>query len=169
MQKESDLNILVKQGFSDLFSELDSSHKKYGHPQSVENFIYHLIDNPKVNSDRNRKLQELGEERMKKKLLDFFSEARNSKLNKDLSIELYRNHIYYIGSFMSKYYGFSATGGKIMFFAILIALTIGVILDTILHLFGLIQFPFATIIVLLVFLMRRINKFRNKKLFGLYY
>ena len=169
MQKESDLNLLVKQGFSDLFSELDSSQKKYLNPQSLENFIYHLIDEPKINSNKNRKLQELGEERMKKRLLDFYSDARNSKLDKNLSIELYKKHIYYIGSFMSKHYGFSATGGKIVFFAILIVLTIGVTLDTILNLSGLVKFPFSTIFLLLIFFLRRFNKIRSKKLFGLYY
>ena len=169
MQKKSNLDVLVKQGFSELLSVVAPSHKKYVNPQSVENFIYHLIDCPKVSSNLNRKLQELGEERMKKRLLDFYLEVRNSKLDKDVSIELYRKYIYYIGSFMGKHYGFSPTGGKIVFFAILIFLTIGVSLDTILNLFGLIKFPFSTIALLLIFFMRRLHKIRNKKLFGLHY
>ncbi len=167
MEIENNLDILIKKEFDELYSELDTENKKYLNPKTVKNIIFHLIENPEINPKKNKKLQELGEIRMKKKLLDYFKAFRNTEIDEYSASDLFKRYLSKIGGFMSEYYGFSGNGGKLIILTILIIITIGIILDTICYIFNLI--PVFTILFLLLFTTRMILKFKHRKVYGLFY
>jgi len=167
MDKKNNLDILIKKEFDELYSKLDKDNKKYLNPKTIKNIIFHLIENPEINPKKNKKLQELGEIRMKKKLLDYFKAFRNTEIDEHSAADLYKLYLSKIGSFMSEYYGFSGNGGKLIILTILILLALGVFLDTICYMFNLI--PVFTILFLLLFTIRMIIKFKHKKVYGFFY
>tara|TARA_R100000544_G_scaffold30599_1_gene16853 strand:- start:337 stop:840 length:504 start_codon:yes stop_codon:yes gene_type:complete len=167
MDKKNNLDILIKKEFDELYSKLDKDNKKYLNPKTIKNIIFHLIENPEINPKKNKKLQELGEIRMKKKLLDYFKAFRNTVIDEHSAADLYKRYLSKIVSFMSEYYGFSGNGGKLIILTILILLTLGVFLDTICYMFNLI--PVFTILFLLLFTIRMIIKFKHKKVYGFFY
>ncbi|MEM0519682.1 hypothetical protein [Aequorivita flava] len=169
MDEPNDLDILVKSEFEKLYSELDDDKQKFINPKSIKNILFHLIENPRLNPQKNQKLQELGEIRMKKKLMEFFNSVRNTDLNKDSASDLYVRYFMKIGEFMSEYYGFSGDGGKNILISILIVLTIGVGIDTILYLISWIELPLFSLLLLTFYIVRRIIKYRKKKQYGLFY
>jgi len=169
MDETDDLDILVKSEFEKLYSELDDEKRKLISSNSIKNIIFYLIDNPKVNPKKNTKLQELGEIRMKKKLLDYFKAVRTTDLDKYSASDLYKEYVNHIGQFMTEYYKFSGDGGKIVVFTGFVILTFGVILDTILMLVNWISFPTFSILFLILFIVRRVIKFKQRRLFGMFY
>ena len=169
MAKTDDLDSLIKKEFDELYSEFDNEKRKYINPKSINNIIFHLIENPTPNPKRNLKLQELGEIRMKKKLLEYFKAIRNTELDMKSGADLYFRYFDKIGSFMSEYYGFSGNGGKNFLIPILILLTIGIIIDTVLFLFNWINYPLFSILFFTLWITRRIIKFSSKRQYGLFY
>src|SRR5690554_1153299 len=169
MDEPNDLDILVKSEFEKLYSELDDDKQKFINPKSIKNILFHLIENPRLSPQKNQKSQELGEIRMKKKLMEFFNSVRNTDLNKDSASDLYVRYFMKIGEFMSEYYGFSGDGGKNIVISILIVLTIGVGIDTILYLINWIELPLFSLLLLTFYIVRRIIKYRKKKQYGLFY
>ncbi len=169
MDKTDDLDILVKSEFEKLYSELDDEKKKLISSNSIKNIIFYLIENPELNPKKNSKLQELGEIRMKKKLLDYFKVIRTTDLDKYSASELFKEYVNPIGQFMTEYYKFSGDGGKIVVFTGFVILTFGVILDTIFMLVNWVTFPTFSILFLTLFIVRRMIKFRQRRLFGMFY
>ena len=169
MSKIDDLDDLVKCEFERLYSEVHIEQRKYINPKSIQNIIYYLIENPHLSPDKNRKLQELGEIRMKKKLLEYFNALRNTELNEESAIDLYQRYFMKIGLFMSEYYGFSSSGGKNCIIDVLVILTIGITVDTILILMDWINYPVFSILFLALYLVRRVIKSRRKKEYGVFY
>ena len=169
MDETDDLDILIKREFDKLYSELNDEKRKYINPKSISNIIFYLIDNPQPNPKRNLKLQELGEIRMKKKLLEYFKALRNTELDMQSGYDLYVRYFYKIGEFMGQYYGFSSNGGKNFIIPILIVLTIGIIIDTILFLLNWINFPLFSILFFSLWITRRIIKYSSKRQYGLFY
>lgn len=159
---------LIKKRFKQVHSKLSEENLNLIHPKSIENFIFHLVDNPELNPKKNNKLQELGEIRMKKKLLEYLKAVENTDLNKESAADLYKRYIFKISDFMSEYYGFSNGGGTIIIEFFLI-LTVGIIIDTILFLINWINFPLFTPMLLTLNFVRRIIKNKQKKQYGLFY
>tara|TARA_B110001452_G_scaffold265654_1_gene270735 strand:- start:3002 stop:3511 length:510 start_codon:yes stop_codon:yes gene_type:complete len=164
-----DLDDLVKIEFDKLYSEFDNEQRKYINPQSIKNIIYYLIENPQINPKKNQKLQELGEIRMKKKLLEYFKALRNTELDMQSGYDLYVRYFMKIGEFMSEYYGFSGNGGKNFMTTVLIILTIGIIIDTTLFSLNLIYFPLFSILFFTLWITRRIIKYSSRRQYGLFY
>ena len=169
MDENDNLDILIKKQFDELYSEFEKKSQKFINPNSIKNIIFHLVDNPKINPNQNQKLQELGEIRMKKKLLEYFKAVRNTDLNKFSASDLYKNHIDPIGDFMTDYYGFSSNGGKLVLITIIILLTFGIIIDLSLILLDWSNFPIFTIMFLTLLFVRRTIKKNQNKLIGLFY
>lgn len=158
---------LIKERFNRIRSKLDEEHLKFINPKSIENIIYHLVDNPKLNPNGNNKLQELGEIRMKKKLLDYFKAVENSDLNMKNASDLYMRYLFKVSEFMSEYYGFSSGGGTVI--AVFLVLILGIGLDTILFLINWIDIPLFTPMFLTLWFVRKKIKYKQKKQCGLFY
>ena len=169
MEQIDDLDILIKKQFDKLYSELDKEKQSFINPKSIENIIFHLIDNPKLNPRENKKLQELGEIRMKKKLLEYFNAVRNTDLNKESAIDLYQSNFMKICEFMSQYYGFSSNGGKSYITSIFLILTLSIPIDTILISINWISYPLFTFMFLSLFFVRKTVKSKEKKQYGMLY
>ena len=167
MERKDNLDIQIKKEFDQIYSALDMDNKKYLNPKTIKNIIFHLIENPEFNPKKNKKLQELGEIRMKKKLLDYLKAFKNTEIDEHSASDLFKRYLSKIGQFMSEYYGFSGNGGKLITLTILIIITIGILLDTICYIFNFI--PIFTLLFLLLFTIRMIIKFKNKKVYGLFY
>ena len=169
MNEIDDLDVLVKIEFNKLYTEIDNEHRKYINPQSIKNIIYYLIENPQINPKKNKKLQELGEIRMKNKLLEYFKAIKSTDLNQESAIDLYHRYFMKVGEFMSEYYGFSGSGGKNFIIPILLLLTLGIPIDTILILIDWLNYPLFSLMFLTLYLVRRIIKFNRKKQYGIFY
>lgn len=168
MEREIDKKILNI--YDDLSSKLDLKEKELIHFKSVSNFIYYLIYYPEINPKKNRKLQELGEFRMKKKLYEYLKLVKGKELNKEKSAIYFKEYIYEIGDFMMEYYKFSGNGGKLKLLTILVVLTIGAIFDFFANLIFDIKIPtLFTPAFLLIAIARMIIKYRNKKIYGMFY
>ena len=147
-------------------SGLSTSEKKSIHFKSVRNFVFHLIENQKYKKGANKELQRLGEERMIILLLNYLKTIDESKLEK---IPDYKEYVQKIGAFMIKYYGFSYSGGKILYFKLFLSITLGMLLDfVILLFFGEVFYLFTTVFSIR-YLIITVLKYKNKKVFGYFY
>ena len=169
MNEIKNLDFLVKEQFEELLSNLNSDEKQFINHKSIENFILYLIDKPQINPKKNKTLQELGEIRMKKRLLDFFREVEKTDLNNNTAIDLYQKYVMKIGEFMTEYYGFTGNGGKLKILTILIILTLGIVLDTITTIFDWLNYPIFTALFLVLFYVRLMIKNRKRKIYGILY
>ena len=168
MEGEIDKKILNI--YDDLSSKLNLEEKELIHFKSVSNFIHYLIYYPEINPKRNKKLQELGEVRMKKKLYEYLKLVKGKQLNKEKSAIYYKEYIYEIGDFMMQYYKFSGNGGKLKLLTILVVLTIGVVFDFFAHLiFDIKILTLFTPAFLLIAIARMVMKYRSKKIYGMLY
>jgi hypothetical protein len=169
MNEIKDLDFLVKERFEELLSDLKSDEQKLVNHKSVENFILYLIDKPLINQNKNKSLQELGEIRMKKRLLEFFQAVRNTDLNNQTAIDLYQKYIMKIGEFMTEYYGFTGNGGKLKILTVLMILTLGIVLDTITTIFDWLNYPIFTPLFIILFSVRYLIKYKQRKIYGILY
>lgn len=169
MNETKNLDFLIQKRFRELCSEIKPSDKKYINPKSLENFILYLVEKPQINPKRNKTLQELGEIRMKKTLLEFFHAVEIVDLNNQKAAELYDQYIIKIGEFMREYYGFTGNGGKLKVLTILIILTAGIFLDTVFVIFRLFSYPFFTPMFITLFSTRLLIKYNQKKVYGFFY
>ncbi|WP_111683777.1 hypothetical protein [Winogradskyella tangerina] len=165
MLEGDNLDILIKEEFLRVYAELDTEQKKYFNHRSIKNIIYHLIDHPKDNPKRNKKLQELGEIRIKKKLLEYLKAYRSTEFNKDSAYSLYDSYFYEIGQFMSNYYGFSSLGGPLMLIMILIFAIFGGLLDALFLSLDWIIFPMFSPMFIVLIVARRSIKYFGKRLY----
>ena len=153
-----------------LFSGLSIEEKKRAHYKSVNNFVYHLIHNQKYASNRNIKLQEINEKRIKQKLYDYLSILDNKKevLSINQSSELFDEYIYVIGKFMSEYYSFLSQGGKLKVMTVFSILFAGFVMDFIFYLvFN--KYIYLTILLISIFYLRNYIKKSSNRLYGFNY
>ncbi len=169
MNEIKNLDFLVKTRFNELLSDLKSDQKKLVNHKSIENFILHLIDKPQINPKKNKILQELGEVRMKKSLLEFFLAVKKTDLNNQNAIDLYQKYIMKIGEFMTEYYGFTGNGGKLKILTVLMILTLGIVLDTITSIFDWLNYPIFTPLFIVLFYVRLMIKHRKRRIYGMLY
>lgn len=169
MNEIKNLDFIVKSRFKELISGLKSDQKQFVNHKSIENFILHLIDNPEINPKKNKILQELGEIRMKKRLLEFFRAVENTELNNHTALDLYQKYIVKIGEFMTEYYGFTGNGGKLKILTILIILTLGIVLDILITIFDSLNYPIITPLFIVLFYVRLMIKYRKRKIYGMLY
>lgn len=149
--------------------ELSKEQKKNIHFKSVSNFIYHLVEHQALNKKRNIKLQELGEIRMKNKLLEYLKLIKKYKdTSKEESLLLYNDHLHPIGRFMAEYYNFSITGGM-KFLILLIFILIGGFLDIVSYLLFKISFPIFIPSLLLISIIRIYLKHKQRRVYGAFY
>ena len=156
--------------FNKLGAELNEDEKRLIHFKSVSNFIYHLIFKQSYSSSRkNIKLQELGEIRIKKYILEYLNFIDNKQIGAEESSLLYEEYIFRIGDFMVDYYKFSGQGGKLKILNFLIVMFIGAVSDSLIYLFsGVLQYSFISLFVIIYFI-RLWVKYRTRKLYGFFY
>lgn len=141
--------------------------KNKTHWISIKNFIYHLIENQAYKKKSNTELQRIGEKRIKKQLLAYFTEVNNKNI---MSKNLYEDYIKPIGNFMIKYYNFSHTGGKIKFLTIITWSTLGISCDAFVYSLSKGEnFYFFTSLFVLLCMIRIIIKHKQKRVFGFNY
>ena len=157
--------------YKEVEKKLTSEEKELIHFKSVSNFIYYLIDKQEYNKNRNIKLQELGEIRMKKKIIKYLNLVINKQpAGKKESSILYDDYIYKIGDFMMQYYNFSGSGGNIKLMNILIVLTIGIVLDFFAYLFFKVtMLTLFTPALLLIAVIRMYIKHKGRRTYGVFY
>lgn len=168
MVADENLDNLVKERFRELHTKLKPNERKFMNPKSMENFILFLIDKPQINPKKNKTLQELGEIRMKKQLIEYFKAVENTELTRHSAYDLYVRYVMKIGQFMTEYYKFSGDGGNFLF-SLLLILTVGISIDTILILIKWIDLPIFTMMFLTLYFIRRFIKLKQRKQFGLFY
>lgn len=164
-----DLDDLVKTQFKEVLDTLSPKEKKYFNLESIKNIIYHLIDNPQIHPKGNKRLQELGEIRMKRHLLEYFEVIKENDLNKDTSANFYNEYFTKIDGFMRRYYGFSGGGSASILVSIFIILFIGIILDIILYAIHWTNIPLMTSMLFTLFLVRKLIKYNQRRVSGMFY
>lgn len=170
MGKE-ELNIKIKTLFADLDAKLSQEEKKSVHFKSISNFIYHLVDYPYINPKKNMKLQELGEIRTKKILLEYLmSISLKSKIEKEKPKSIHNTPIGKVGSFMSEYYHFSGSGGvSNSLIAIFLTSFFGMVADMITSLVLNRFFYGFTISFVLIIILRTLIKHKQRRVYGMNY
>ncbi|GGG04992.1 hypothetical protein GCM10011344_01710 [Dokdonia pacifica] len=164
-----DLDDLVKTRFKEVLDTLSPNEKKYFNPESIKNIIYHLIDNPQIHPKGNKRLQELGEIRMKKHLLEYFEAIHKNELNKDTSANFYKEYFIKIESFMGRYYGFSGGGSVSILISVFFIFFTGIILDLILNAINWTNFPLMTSMLFTLFIVRKLIKYNHRRVSGMFY
>jgi len=164
-----DLDDLVKTRFNEVLDTLKPKKKKYFNPKSIRNIIYHLIDNPQIHPKSNKKLQELGEIRMKKHLLEYFEVINKNDLTMKSYANYYKEYFTRIDGFMTEYYGFSGGGIVSILISIFIVFFVGIILDLILNAIHWTNFPLITSMFFTLFIVRKIIKYSQRRVSGMFY
>lgn len=157
------MDILEK--FDQLAIKLDQEGKRKVHYNSISNFIYYLVYHPKINERKNVKLQELGEVRMKKQLLEYLEIVSSQEITMNVSSQLYEEYLFKIGDFMMEYYHFSGNGGKLNIIGVILTLILGIIVDTLV--FAVTQkIYFISFLFIVLFFVRLYVKYKSKRLYG---
>jgi len=152
----------------DLIKKSNKAKLKKIHSKSIQNFInYLLTDNNK--SKKKSNIKNLGKVRKKELLLEYLIEIENEdNITEEESNQLFRKYVYPIGLFMSSYFGFSFIDFGTIIMKILIFVVPAIIID-----FLILEFTdrwyFISILVVSLFSIRYIIKYRKGKVFGFKY
>ena len=170
MERE-ELDAKIKTLFTALDAKLSKEEKEIIHFKSVANFVYHLIEHSYINPKKNKKIQELGEIRMKKVLLDYLTTiSLKNKIEKEEPKSIYNTPIGIIGSFMSEYYHFSGSGGiNNSLVAVFLTSLFGVIADIIISLVLSRFFYGFTASCFSVVTLRGVIKHKQRRVYGMNY
>ena len=166
---EEDVDHQIKIRFKELLDNLGTEEKKFFNLKSVKNIIYHLIDNPKMHPKRNKRLQELGEIRMKKHLLEYLEVIKKNKLDKETSVDFHEEYFTEIESFMGNYYGFSGGGSTSIVISVVLIFFTGIILDIILNAINWTNTPLMTSMFFTLFVVRKLIKYSQRRVSGVFY
>lgn len=167
--ESKELDNKIKTLFLSLDAKLTQEEKRNTHFRSVANFVYHLVDHPCINPKRSPKLQIINEPKIKKKLLDYLEMINENQFTFYESLHTPSDKIYEIGSFMGNYYNFSMLGLFSNFFGILIYLTAGAVLDVVRFFIMGNPLPILTIASLIIFLLDKYVKCKQRRVFGVNY
>lgn len=161
MSKSINNDILVL--YTILNGKLSDGQKKNIHFKSIRNFVWHLCKKDNTN-DENVNFDE--EDEIKKVLLEYLKiiEEENLNITPD-----YKGYVQRIGAFMMRHYGFSYSGGKIIFFNMLIWITLGAVMDFLFFLFFEKMYIIFICIFSIYYLGKTVFKYNSKKVFGYYY
>lgn len=138
------------------------------HLKSISNFIEHLISpvGSNVSYSKNSNIKKLGVLRKKKLLLNYLKEVENTRTFSDeFSKELFINYVNPIGTFMTRFFGFSYLAPGSIFLKLLILLAPFIILDYFIQaVYG--STIFVSALALMIFIARYILKVQRRKVFG---
>ncbi len=167
VMKEEELDREILSLFYEIDKKLSEKQKLLIHFRSISNFVHHLVNNPCYHKKGNKKLQKLGEMRMKQKLLEYL------KLTKDFRkdyikfpLNYYDNYISPIGRFMNEYYDFFTVGGKAKFIIALPVIFFGLVLDILMYLFFSFTIPTFVLSLLLIYIIRTFIKHKQRRVYG---
>lgn len=169
--EEKDLDIKIKSLFVALDKKLTKEEKKSVHFKSISNFVFYLVYHPYINPKKNKKLQLIGETRMKRVLLDYLESIdAQEKVKKQKPKSIHNTPIGIIGSFMSEYYRFTGSGGlNNSLVAIFLTCSLGVVVDFFMSLiFSKLFFAFTLSSVSIVTL-RSVIKHKQRRVYGINY
>jgi len=164
-----ELDKIILELYNKLDFKLSEKEKQLIHFKSVSNFIRHLIIHQHYNPTENKKLQNFGEIRMKKLLLEYLNLVTKKEVSEELAIKYYKDYINVIGKFMSQYYNFTGSGkSEIIHFIIVFLLGLGA--DFFLHLFFEVEILTLFTPTLLFLAFIRVGfKHKKRKVYGLLY
>lgn len=164
--KNNDLDKEILDLYNKLDKQLSDEQKNKIHFKSVSNFVYHLILNPKLNPKKNKKLQELGEKRIKKELLQYLKLDFDFDMTIKESIDFFQIYLGKTCDFMTNYYNFSSSGGKSKFITIISVLLLGFILDFLMYFFAGFSIPTFVFSFLIIFIIRTYLKHKQRRVYG---
>lgn len=167
---EKELNNKILEEFKRT-SKIHVHNNKLIHQKSISNFVDHLIIEKKNQGKKikNSNREELSRIRKKELLLDYLIKLNNnSEINDEISEEYFQDFIKPLGTYMNSYYGFSFIGGGATIVQIMVIITITLIIDYLIY-FIFDQVFYFTILSMVIFIIRKIRKLKQNKVFGYKY
>ena len=161
---EEDVDHQIKIRFKEILDSVRPEEKKFIHPKSIKNFIYHLIDKPeKIKKSESHIIKEA---KIKKQILAYLIEVQVTELNLENSRKLWSEYLKEVIDFMADYYDFASKKGGC---TAIVFLLLGVIIDAVLISKDVTGFPFVTTLFSYFVFIENGVRIKRKRIYGMFY